>query len=99
MLSFFLHPSTYRLVREQRRPGRQVRRPGEAVHIQQLLPIEPGIAAKYLIRAFACQRDLVVPLDQAAEVEEGGVHIGHAGQVLHPHRVVQQICQCRLVTL
>lgn len=63
----------------------------ETIGVQQVLPIEPGVAAEDLVGALAGQGHLVVPLQQATEIEQGCVHIGHARKVLHPHRVRQQI--------
>ncbi len=84
---------------EQDGPGGQVLRPGEAVGVQQVLAVEPRVAAEDLVRALAGQGDLVVLLDERAEVQQRPVHVRHPRQVLGAHGVEQRVYQAGVVAL
>ena len=58
-----------------------------------------GAGLEDLVGAFPGQRHLIMLAHPAAEVQERGIHIRHTGQILHPHRLAQQLRQIGFVAL
>ncbi len=69
----------------------EVGRPREAVPFERLFFMEPRVSAEDFVGAFAAHGDNVLALDQTAEIQQRGIHVRHAGQILCVHRVVKAV--------
>ncbi|MNZ95525.1 hypothetical protein D3C78_1146800 [compost metagenome] len=73
--------------------------PWEGSGIQRLLPVEPGIAAKYFISSFTRYSDGCLFLDLMTEEEKRRVYIGHSRQIAGNSRCMESTYELRRIKL